>query len=45
MGARTIFGSNNLWNVQVGPWPDTSAARQQLNRLRTLYPHAFIIGN
>ena len=45
MGARTIFGSNNLWNVHVGPWPDTSAARQQLNRLRTLYPHAFIIGN
>lgn len=45
MGARSIFGSNNLWNVQVGPWPDTAAARNQLNRLRSLYPHAFIIGN
>lgn len=45
MGARTIFGSNNLWNVQVGPWPDTASARNQLNRLRSLYPHAFIIGN
>lgn len=45
MGARSVFGSNNLWNVQVGPWPDTAAARRQLDRLRSLYPHAFVIGN
>ena len=44
MGSRTVFGSNNLWNVQAGPWPDPSAARQQLNQLRARYPHAFIIG-
>lgn len=45
MGARSVFGNNNLWNVQVGPWPDTAAARRQLERLRSVYPHAFVIGN
>lgn len=41
---RLIFGSNNLWNVQVGPWPDTTKAKLMLAVLKRLYPHAFVVG-
>lgn len=41
---RLIFGSNNLWNVQVGPWPDTAKARAMQEVLKRLYPHAFVVG-
>lgn len=41
---RLIFGSNNLWNVQVGPWPDTTKAKLMLSVLKRLYPHAFVVG-
>ena len=37
-------GGNNLWNVQVGPWPDSNGAQQRLAGLRALYPHAFVVG-
>ena len=42
--ARAFFGGNNLWNVQVGPWPDSNGAQQRLAGLRALYPHAFVVG-
>ena len=41
---RLIFGSNNLWNVQVGPWPDTAKAKAMQELLKRLYPHAFVVG-
>ena len=41
---RLIFGSNNLWNVQVGPWPDTARAKVMRELLKRLYPHAFVVG-
>ena len=42
--ARAFFGGNNLWNVQVGPWPDSNGAQKRLAGLRVLYPHAFVVG-
>ena len=41
---RLIYGSNNLWNVQVGPWPDTAKAKVMQELLKRLYPHAFVVG-
>lgn len=41
---RLIFGSNNMWNVQIGPWNDLDAARQQLAPIKAIYPHAFVVG-
>ncbi|BAV91950.1 septal ring lytic transglycosylase RlpA family protein [Candidatus Desulfovibrio trichonymphae] len=41
---RLQFGSNNLWNVQVGPWQNSASAQQMLGAFRTLYPHAFVVG-
>ena len=41
---RLQFGSNNLWNVQVGPWQNSTSAQQVLGAFRTLYPHAFVVG-
>lgn len=41
---RLIFGNNNLWNVQVGPWPDWNSARKMLSTFRALYPSAFVVG-
>lgn len=41
---RLIFGNNNLWNVQVGPWPDLAQARRMLSGFRALYPSAFVVG-
>lgn len=42
---RMIFGSNNLWNVQVGPWEDSRKADEMMRVLRALYPHAFVVGD
>lgn len=42
---RMILGSNNLWNVQVGPWEDSRKADDMMRVLRTLYPHAFVVGD
>lgn len=42
---RIYFGSNDLWNVQVGPWPDTARAGAMLDLLRRSYPHAFVVGD
>ena len=42
---RLIFGSNSMWNVQVGPWPDSFGAQQQLELFRALYPGAFVVGD
>lgn len=41
---RIVFGSNNMWNVQVGPWPDTAQARKILSIFRSLHPGAFVVG-
>lgn len=41
---QIVFGSNNLWNVQAGPWPDSYTAEKMLLVVKTLYPHAFIVG-
>lgn len=41
---RLIFGNNNMWNVQVGPWSNSEIAQQKLEVLRTIYPRAFIVG-
>lgn len=42
---RLIFGSNSMWNVQVGPWPDSFGAQRQLEMFRVLYPGAFVVGD
>lgn len=41
---RLIFGNNNMWNVQIGPWNDLDAAQQQLPPVKAIYPHAFVVG-
>ena len=41
---RLEFGSNNLWNVQVGPWSDSAGAERMLSVFRALYPSAFVVG-
>lgn len=41
---RLEFGSNNMWNVQVGPWPDSFGAQKMLDLFRALYPGAFVVG-
>lgn len=41
---RLIFGSNNMWNVQIGPWNDLDSAREELGPIKALYPHAFVVG-
>lgn len=42
---RIIRGSNNMWNVQLGPWPDTARASAMLQLFRKLYPGAFVVGD
>lgn len=42
---RLIYGSNNMWNVQVGPWPDSFGAQQELDIFRAMYPGAFVVGD
>ena len=29
-----IFGSNNLWNVQVGPWEDSRKADEKVEAVK-----------
>lgn len=41
---RLIFGNNNLWNVQIGPWPDSATAEKNLAKIKALYPNAFVVG-
>lgn len=41
---RMIFGSNNMWNVQIGPWPDSATARKMLDSFLAIYPRAFVVG-
>lgn len=41
---RLVFGSNNMWNVQAGPWGSSSEAQAALAVFRALYPQAFVIG-
>jgi rare lipoprotein A len=41
---RLFFGGNRMWNVQAGPWPDSSGAQRMLKTFRILYPHAFVVG-
>ena len=42
--SRVHFGSNGMWNVQVGPWPDSFGAQKQLEIFSILYPGAFVVG-
>jgi len=42
---RLVYGSNNMWNVQIGPWPDSFGAQQQLEVFRGMYPGAFVVGD
>ena len=41
---RLIFGNNNMWNVQIGPWRDSAAAQSMLCKFLATYPRAFIVG-
>lgn len=41
---RLVFGSNNMWNVQIGPWKDSETAQKILLTVRETYPHAFVVG-
>lgn len=41
---RLQYGSNNKWNVQVGPWQDSAGAQQMLAAFRLLFPGAFVVG-
>ena len=43
--SRMHFGSNNMWNVQAGPWPDSFGAQKQLEIFSILYPGAFVVGD
>ena len=45
MGGRLIFGSNNLWNVQMGPWKNIESVQKALAGLKKSWPHAFMVGN
>lgn len=40
---RLLFGNNKMWNVQVGPWPDSNTAQKQLAAFQALYPSAFVV--
>lgn len=42
---RLFFGSNNMWNVQTGPWKDSEGAQKILPLLKTLYPRAFVVAD
>ena len=42
---RLVYDSNNMWNVQVGPWPDSFGAQRQLEVFRGMYPGAFVVGD
>lgn len=41
---RLQFGSNNMWNVQIGPWTDSFGAQKMLRLFKALYPGAFVVG-
>ncbi len=43
--SRVHFGSNGMWNVQVGPWADSFGAQKQLEIFSILYPGAFVVGD
>ncbi|MBQ9407601.1 MAG: septal ring lytic transglycosylase RlpA family protein [Desulfovibrio sp.] len=40
---RLCYGSNGMWNVQVGPWKNIEHARENLDAFRMLYAHAFVV--
>lgn len=42
---RLVFGSNKMWNVQAGPWPDTDAAQKVLPIIRSVHANAFIVAD
>ena len=42
---RLIFGGNNMWNVQVGPWNSLRGAQENLEIFRALFPSAFVVGD
>lgn len=42
---RLLYGDNNMWNVQVGPWQTRQGAQENLPLLRLLYPGAFVVGD
>lgn len=41
---RLVFGNNNMWNVQIGPWPNSATAEKMLETFRANYPGAFVVG-
>lgn len=43
--SRIRYGSNNMWNVQAGPWPDSFGAQKQLEIFSILYPGSFVVGD
>lgn len=42
---RLVFGNNNMWNVQTGPWKDSASAQKVLDTLHASYPQAFVVGD
>lgn len=44
-GGRLVFGNNNMWNVQAGPWKDSATAQKMLASLISSYPQAFVVGD
>lgn len=42
---RLVYGNNNMWNVQIGPWPDSNQAQIRLADFKPEFPAAFIVGD
>ena len=42
---RLIFGNNNMWNVQAGPWQDSASAQKMLESFKAVFPAAFVVGD
>lgn len=42
---RLVYGSNKMWNVQTGPWRDSTTAQKMLENLRSSYPRAFVVAD
>ena len=41
---RLFHGSNNMWNVQLGPWKDSATAEKMLPQIKTLFFFFFVVG-
>lgn len=42
---RLMYGSNNMWNVQAGPWKDSASSQKMLESFLKAYPQAFVVAD